>query len=84
MADLPKPQKMSAKPAALSLKTVQEGASPPVFLRGVRYFLRNRVVAYSEPDPTHLEAQVSGSGTEPYTVAITLETGGFQSNCSCP
>ncbi len=87
MSDAPKPQKKVIKsPAALlTLKAVQDGASEGVFGRGARYFLRNRVVDYQEPDLQNIKAQVSGSEEQPYQVAITLtEVGKFESTCSCP
>jgi superfamily II DNA or RNA helicase len=68
-----------------SLKSLQESASEPVFLRGARYFLRNRVSGYKELDSQHVEAQVEGSGEDPYTLSIEFPTPqSFISNCSCP
>ncbi|WP_218079318.1 DEAD/DEAH box helicase [Anthocerotibacter panamensis] len=89
MPDLPKPQKkiLKSQPQAspLTLKAVQQGASEPVFLRGVRYFLRNRVVQYNEASPYLIDAKVSGSGSEPYTVQVEiLSPEAFHGTCSCP
>jgi len=68
-----------------SLKALQESASEPVFLRGARYFLRNRVSGYKELDSQHIEAQVEGSGEDPYTLSIAFSSPqNFTSNCSCP
>gem|GEM_PF-3014773 len=86
MPELPpqKPLKPQAK-TGLTLKAVRQGSSEPVFMRGIRYFLRNRVVQYSETDPQHMTARVSGSGSEPYSVDVEITgTEAFRSTCSCP
>ncbi|MGA7952007.1 MAG: DEAD/DEAH box helicase [Gloeobacterales cyanobacterium] len=71
--------------STFSLKALQESASEAVFLRGARYFLRNRVSGYKELDSQHVEAQVEGSGEDPYTLSIEFSTPeSFTSNCSCP
>jgi SNF2 family DNA or RNA helicase len=71
--------------STFSLKALQESSSEPVFLRGARYFLRNRVSGYKELDNQHVEAQVEGSGEDPYTLSIEFSSPqSFVSNCSCP
>jgi superfamily II DNA or RNA helicase len=75
----------AGSPSTFSLKALQESSSEPVFLRGARYFLRNRVSVYKEVDSQHVEAQVEGSGEDPYALSIEFPTPqSFVSDCSCP
>src|ERR1700719_4144134 len=71
---------------SLSLQSVQEASSEPVYRRGVQYYRRKKVLKYEEIDGgSKLEALVIGSEPQPYKVVVTIdENDNFKAECSCP
>lgn len=70
----------------LSLQSVQDASSPPVYRRGVQYYRRKKVLKYEEQnDGAHMEALVIGSEPQPYKVIADIEgPDKFKAVCSCP
>ena len=69
--------------AAVSLTTFEDAIDSAIVRRGADYFGRNRVQDFQELDEDVFSATVEGS--EPYTVRLTLRTGGVQEHlCDCP
>ncbi len=76
----------SSKRSAISLESVQEASSEPVYRRGVQYYRRKKVLKYEEGDSgKQIEALVIGSEPQPYKVTVSVnEEGQFKAVCSCP
>src|ERR1700733_327593 len=76
----------TGKRSALSLQSVQEASSEPVYRRGVQYYRRKKVLKYDEDDSgKNIEALVIGSEPQPYKVIVTIEDAeNFKAVCSCP
>jgi SNF2 family DNA or RNA helicase len=76
----------TGKRSALSLQSVQEASSEPVYRRGVQYYRRKKVLKYDEDDSgKNIEALVIGSEPQPYKVIVTIEDAeNFKAECSCP
>lgn len=76
----------AGKRFALSLVSVQEASSEPVYRRGVQYYRRKKVLKYDEDESgRNIEALVIGSEPQPYKVNVTVEDPeNFKAVCSCP
>jgi SNF2 family DNA or RNA helicase len=76
----------SGKKLALSLTSVQEASSEPVYRRGVQYYRRKKVLKYSEDETAGtIEALVIGSEPQPYKIVVTIDSPDvFKADCSCP
>jgi SNF2 family DNA or RNA helicase len=76
----------SGKKLALTLTSVQEASSEPVYRRGVQYYRRKKVLKYSEDESAGIiEALVIGSEPQPYKIVVTIESpDNFKADCSCP
>jgi superfamily II DNA or RNA helicase len=76
----------SSKRTALSLQSVQEASSEPVYRRGVQYYRRKKVLKYEESaGGAHVEALVIGSEPQPYKVIVSINGDDqFKAECSCP
>ncbi|MFQ5578466.1 MAG: SWIM zinc finger domain-containing protein [Anaerolineae bacterium] len=69
---------------AITEATIRRLASPQSFSRGKDYFLDGTVLELSKRGHT-LQAQVEGSGYQPYEVTVELSEGGIEAgHCSCP
>ena len=77
---------VAGKRFALSLLSVQEASSEPVYRRGVQYYRRKKVLKYDEDESgKNIEALVIGSEPQPYKVIVTVEDPeNFKAVCSCP
>lgn len=77
---------VAGKRFALSLQSVQEASSEPVYRRGVQYYRRKKVLKYDEDESgKNIEALVIGSEPQPYKVTVTIEDPeNFKAVCSCP
>lgn len=68
----------------LSESFIRQKATAESFRRGQDYHRRQAVISLERDDNT-LEAQVQGSGREPYQVLITFDQSGItDAECSCP
>lgn len=75
----------SGKKLILSLNSLQEASSEPVYRRGVQYYRRKKVLKYEEDGEGKIEALVIGSEPQPYKVIGTIESeDSFKAECSCP
>ena len=76
----------SGKKLALTLSSVQEASSEPVYRRGVQYYRRKKVLKYSEDESAGtIEALVIGSEPQPYKIVVTIDSPDvFKADCSCP
>jgi hypothetical protein len=76
----------AGKRFALSLTSVQEASSEPVYRRGVQYYRRKKVLKYDEDESgKNIEALVIGSEPQPYKVNVTVDDPeNFKAVCSCP
>ncbi len=76
----------SGKKLTLSLNSLQESSSEPVYRRGVQYYRRKKVLKYEESEGgAKIEALVIGSEPQPYKVNVTVESEAvFKAECSCP
>ena len=76
----------AGKRFALSLQSVQEASSEPVYRRGVQYYRRKKVLKYEEDESgKNIEALVIGSEPQPYKVIVIIEDPeNFKAACSCP
>jgi superfamily II DNA or RNA helicase len=77
---------VSSKRTAISLQSVQEASSEPVYRRGVQYYRRKKVLKYEESNGgAQIEALVIGSEPQPYKVIVSLNGDDqFKADCSCP
>jgi superfamily II DNA or RNA helicase len=75
-----------SKKASITLQSVQDASSEPVYRRGVQYYRRKKVLKYEESSAgEHIEALVIGSEPQPYKVVVTIEDEDkFKAECSCP
>jgi uncharacterized Zn finger protein len=68
----------------LSAGLIRQKATAESFRRGQDYHRRHAVISLERDDDV-LEAQVQGSGREPYQVRITFDEKGItDAECSCP
>jgi len=76
----------SGKKLTLSLNSLQESSSEPVYRRGVQYYRRKKVLKYEETDGGQkIDALVIGSEPQPYKVHVDIESEEvFKAECSCP
>ncbi|MBS1988941.1 MAG: DEAD/DEAH box helicase family protein [Cyanobacteria bacterium SZAS LIN-3] len=76
----------SGKKLALTLSSVQEASSEPVYRRGVQYYRRKKVLKYTEDESAGIiEALVIGSEPQPYKIVVTIDSPDvFKAECSCP
>lgn len=74
------------KRSVISLKSVQDASSEPVYRRGVQYYRRKKVLKYEESESgAHVEALVIGSEPQPYKVTVSVDGDDqFKAVCSCP
>ncbi|MDZ4834986.1 MAG: SNF2-related protein [Candidatus Melainabacteria bacterium] len=77
---------VSSNKKILSLSSVQDASSEPVYRRGVQYYRRKKVLKYEETeDGASIVALVIGSEPQPYRVEVTIDDDhGFKAVCSCP
>lgn len=77
---------VSSNKKILSLSSVQEASSEPVYRRGVQYYRRKKVLKYEESeDGANVVALVIGSEPQPYRVEVTIDDDhNFVATCSCP
>ncbi len=77
---------VSSRKTSISLQSVQEAASEPVYRRGVQYYRRKKVLKYEESTTgDQIEALVIGSEPQPYKVVVTVNSENqFKAECSCP
>lgn len=77
---------VSSKRTAISLESVQEASSEPVYRRGVQYYRRKKVLKYEESaGGAQIEALVIGSEPQPYKVVVSINGDDqFKAECSCP
>ncbi|MBX9669713.1 MAG: DEAD/DEAH box helicase [Candidatus Obscuribacterales bacterium] len=77
---------VSSNKKMLSLASVQDASSEPVYRRGVQYYRRKKVLKYEESeDGSKVVALVIGSEPQPYRVEVTIEDEHtFTAVCSCP
>src|ERR1700733_15400996 len=76
----------SGKKLALTLASVQEASSEPVYRRGVQDYRRKKVLKYSEDESAGpIEALVIRSEPQPYKSVVTIDSPDvFKAECSCP
>jgi SNF2 family DNA or RNA helicase len=77
---------VSNKRTSISLRSVQEASSEPVYRRGVQYYRRKKVLKYEENDSgAQINALVIGSEPQPYRVTVAINGDDqFKAECSCP
>lgn len=77
---------VSSNKKILSLSSVQDASSEPVYRRGVQYYRRKKVLKYEEStDGAEIVALVIGSEPQPYRVEVRIEDEHtFLATCSCP
>ena len=76
--------------ATFATDDIEQAVGEAAYLRGLEYYRRGKVRSARFGPDGRLHGEVSGSRPEPYTVAVSCESGAngtlvpLEGHCSCP